>query len=329
MKNDTSVSHERARWVLAFDASCSTCREISRAVEHACDGRLEVLPLNSLDVRQWRAASLGPEAPWAPTLIRLRGTAVTAWTGPAMGLRLMRLLGARSTVRVILGLGRLRAETRPDTGQPEKGAMGRAQFLRFAVGGTVAAVGLIVAGQAPAFASDVSTAARKWVALNKTRLPHGYDEVVAHQMAYRQAIYAELSPKVSSELWTEHIRRYRMAHPHLSTAQVSVIDQATRLAARESTFAGGPVTGTEHHQKPLRELNESALRAFGPKETYALIGVLGDVGQQVSPTYGNCGCNINANYACWGNGNCLHLDCWAVGGCGPFLRWTCDGLCGR
>ncbi len=72
MKDNRSVTRERARWVLAFDASCSTCREISRAVKRACHGRLEVLPLNSVDVQQWRAASLGPEAPWAPTLIRLR-----------------------------------------------------------------------------------------------------------------------------------------------------------------------------------------------------------------------------------------------------------------
>lgn len=332
MKNSVPENREGTRWILAFDASCSSCRKISRTVERACSGRLEMMPLHSADVKQWRAASLGPQAPWAPTLIELRGPEVRAWTGPAMGLRLVRLLGARPTARVILGLGRLRAEAGAnggaETAQAREGAMGRAQFLRLAAGGTVAAAGLILSGKAPSFAASEATAARKWVARNKARLPDRYDDLVAYPMAHRRAIYAELSPKVRSELWTQQLRRYRLAHPRLSAAQARVVDQAARLAARETTFAHGLITGTESHQQPLRTLSADALRAFGPTQTYALIGVLGDSGQRIRPDYGECGCNINANYACWGNGNCLAFACSPVGGCGPFWQWECDGLCG-
>jgi len=65
-ENDMST---RTRWVLAFDASCNTCREISAQVSSASDGKLEVLPLNHPDVQRWRQQGLGVQPPWAPTLL--------------------------------------------------------------------------------------------------------------------------------------------------------------------------------------------------------------------------------------------------------------------
>lgn len=79
----------QARWVLAFDASCATCREISAAIGQACDGKLEVLPLAGVPVQQWREAAMGPDAPWAPALLRVRADGrVRAWTGVGMGVAL-------------------------------------------------------------------------------------------------------------------------------------------------------------------------------------------------------------------------------------------------
>ncbi len=97
-----------ARWVLAFDASCGTCREVSRAVARACDGRLEVLPLSHDAVREWRAQAVGSSSQWAPTLLRVQDGRVRAWTGRAMGLALVRHLGPRGTMNVLRALGRLR-----------------------------------------------------------------------------------------------------------------------------------------------------------------------------------------------------------------------------
>jgi len=83
--------------VLAFDATCGTCRRISGAVEQACEGRLEVLPLADLDVRRWREETLGVDAEWAPTLLRVGSERVRAWTGPAMAAPLVRWLGPITT----------------------------------------------------------------------------------------------------------------------------------------------------------------------------------------------------------------------------------------
>jgi len=155
-KRDAGWTHQRAaRWVLTFDASCGTCREIARAVAQACDGKLDVMPLAHPDVRRWRQQSLGPTAPWAPTLMRIQDSDVRAWIGAAMSIRLLRLLGARSTVRVVTALGQLshRGNERRPASSPGQDAMGRAEFLRFGAGAVVA-VGFIFAGRMPALADD-------------------------------------------------------------------------------------------------------------------------------------------------------------------------------
>lgn len=74
------------------------------------------------------------------------------WTGAAMSIRLVRLLGARSTVRVLTALGQLsqRENERPPS-SPGRDAMGRTEFLRFGAGAVVA-VGFILAGRMPALA---------------------------------------------------------------------------------------------------------------------------------------------------------------------------------
>jgi hypothetical protein len=91
------------RWVLAFDASCARCQAVSRAVEHASQHRLEVHPLADDDVARWRGQALGSTTTQGgPTLIRVRGGGrARAWTGPAMGVRLVRLLGPAATVRLL------------------------------------------------------------------------------------------------------------------------------------------------------------------------------------------------------------------------------------
>ena len=107
MTEETVMSSGGSRWVLAFDDSCGKCRAMSRAIERACAARLEMMPLAHPDVRKWREQSLGSRAPWVPTLIRVADE-VRAWTGLAMGIVLVRHLGALSTMRVLEALGRQR-----------------------------------------------------------------------------------------------------------------------------------------------------------------------------------------------------------------------------
>ncbi len=104
------MSLSETRWVLAFDASCATCRQVSAVVVQACEGRLEVLPLSRPDVRSWREQALGAEPRWVPTLLRVEGDKARAWTGVGMAMPLARRLGPAATVRVLRGLGQMRRQ---------------------------------------------------------------------------------------------------------------------------------------------------------------------------------------------------------------------------
>lgn len=135
-----------ARWIFSFDATCGRCREISTATSKACDRKFEVLPLAHPDVLKWRERSLGPRAPWVPTLLRIRGEEVRAWTGISIAIPLARRLGPRSTIRVLHSLGELSGQRTGRTAAEEQnGAIGRGKFLKLS-GGVALATGLILAG---------------------------------------------------------------------------------------------------------------------------------------------------------------------------------------
>jgi hypothetical protein len=326
------MSKVGARWVLAFDASCGSCRTVSHAIGQACDGKLEVLPLAHPEVQRWRQATLGPEAPWAPTLVRLRGGDVHAWTGAAMGLRLTRSLGPRSTVRVLRSLGRLRRRrSASPSGEATGGqVMGRGRFLQLGAG-LALATGMILTGRMPALAEDSCSAARAWVDANRGRLPESYDEIAARPMAYRRAILGALPPQTQSRLWLEHVQRYRASHPGLTAEQTSVAERVAAVAATASTFQ--PAAGPELTQR-LRGLEQAAVRALGRDQAGALLATFGPperaaTAHPLMPAITACTCSVDSD---WCNnqtvcedydGDCRHSD----SGCGTFYAHACDGRC--
>ncbi|SDX12633.1 hypothetical protein SAMN05421504_102385 [Amycolatopsis xylanica] len=255
------------RWVLAFDASCETCRKISTVVERACDGRIEVMSLSHDEVSQWREQALGYAAPWAPTLLRVRGEQVRAWTGKAMGAALVRRLGPASSVRVVRALGQLR-----DAGEltGKAGKLSRAGFLQLA-GGIVVAGSLLTAGIASA-APEAPAKGRNWIEKNRAKLPTGYDEFSRYPVAYRRAIFEALAPEAKSKLWMEHFNRFRGENGRLSAGQTAVITQAVALATVVSNFEGEPKAGTK---KQLTSLYEDAVKKFGPSDAFKLLASLG------------------------------------------------------
>jgi hypothetical protein len=309
------------RWILAFNASCGTCRAISERVAQACDRKLEVLPLTDAKVEQWRKQALGQEAPWAPTLLKIasQGTQVRAWTGPAMGIWLVRRLGLRSTMQVLAALGQLqRVEEEHLPKQTDQRIIGRAQFLRLCAGGTVAA-GLILMGKTPVFAAGGNQAEAKvqaWIEANKGHLPETYDAVVAYPMPYRRAIYRASTPQVRGQLWEEQLNRYRAAHPGLSPEQETVLDRSLHLT--RTNFAS------------LTEADEkAAISAFGKDEALALFATLGPLSAPMATPADDgpdCGCTVGHDY-CGGNTSCQYTYCNYVGGCGPFWSYQCNGLC--
>lgn len=94
-------SGREERLMLAFDAGCVACGGMAASVEEAADDRLEVISLDDPVVRRWRRQALGDDAPWAPTLIEVKGESVKAWTGLKMGVVLTKKLGLSVTWRIM------------------------------------------------------------------------------------------------------------------------------------------------------------------------------------------------------------------------------------
>src|SRR5579859_3590149 len=316
------MNSSNIRWILAFNASCGTCRAISDSVARTCDGKLEVLPLADAQVEQWREQALGPQAPWAPTLMRVtsQGTEVRAWTGPSMGVWLVRRLGLRSTMRVLAALERLRrGEEEHLPKQLDQGVIGPAQFLRLCAGGAVAA-GLIMMGKTPAFATGENKAwaeAQSWIEANKDHLTENYDDLVTYPMVYRKAIYRASAPGVRGRFWEEQLTRYRAVHPQLSAEQDAVLTRALHLARTD--FAS------------LTQADEQAMiAAFGKDEARALFATLGPEATILSPRLADlsCECSNSSDY-CGGGKSCSlgANGCAETGGCGTGWTYPCNGMC--
>ncbi len=308
---------QQARWVLAFDASCGTCRKISGAVAGACDGKLEVLPLAHPDVRQWREQSLGSRAAWAPTLIKIQASDVRAWTGTAMGIALMRHLGPRSTMRVLRALGqRLTSDQTAMRGQKGIPLLGIGA-------GFLAVAGSLMMTKPPSGGGG-SEDPHFWVEANKDRLPRSYDEVITHTIPYRNAILLAVPAEVRAQLWTEHMNRYRAEHPGISADQTEVIDRAVALVS--TLFVLGEDVSDE-----VQRLEEVAKQAFGRDEARALLSTLGPPDSEVTAQQVLCDCSVRSDYCPDGTGckpgagGCETV----VDSCGTFRAFDCVGLCVR
>jgi hypothetical protein len=303
-----------ARWVMAFDASCSRCRRMSEVVHEVCDGKLEVLPLADRDVAGWREQALGERPPWAPTLIRVADDGVRAWTGVAMGARLVAHLGPRSTLRLLDAFGGL---------STEDGKGGRRGFLRLTAGvGTVA--GIVLVAGAPALASaGIGTdgsgdEAEDWAAANSGALPSTYGALIQEPLARRQAAYVRLDRATKRQLWLDHLDAFARARPALTGRQRAVLSQAAALV-RSDEFA---------HRKPeldprIGELKTAAFDAFSREEAIAAVATLGPVTPATAES--NCNCSLSSDLCipqiCYGR------SCNIVDGCGVLWWYTCDGQC--
>ncbi|GLW93732.1 bacteriocin fulvocin C-related protein [Actinokineospora globicatena] len=305
------------RWVLAFDASCGKCRKVSAAVERACDGKLEVLPLTHPDVAGWRARAF-TDAPWEPTLLLVEGDRVRGWHGRAMTVPLVRMLGVRASLRVVGALGELRYST-------AEGGVGRQRFLRLGAGVAIA-TGLVATGSVPAFAASDDAKARAWVAANRGSLPITFDEITAYPIAYRKAILASLSPAERSALWSEQVNRYRLTHPDLTAEQRAFLDEALAVAGRSETFQD---EASEEVAAQLTRLHDEGIRVLGFHQAASLLAVFGPA-EQVAVAAGalnGCTCNKLDDWCAWGY-HCRDGSCGQTPqGCGTYYGQPCNGLC--
>ncbi len=326
-----------ARWIMAFDASCGTCRKITAMVAGASDNRLEFMPLSNVEVQGWREKALGVRAPFAPTLLSVSSGRVRGWVGIRMVMPLVRCLGIRSSVQVVRALGQLRRKAHGDVdhvgsdGTPA--GMGRKQFLQLGSGALIAA-GLVLTGkvlftQAGSIAED---GVRAWIAKNKDRLPTSLSEVASYPAVYQRAIFGELSPFQKSRLWVERFDHYRVSNPNLSASQTRLLERAAALASRESAFAGLP---DELRHRQLESLRREAERVFSPDEARTLLTTFGTSGdssttlRSAGRSYCNCAIHSDwCNRRYEGGGYCsVSGGCRWKRGCGVMVSYDCDGQC--
>lgn len=325
------------RWVLTFDASCGTCREISAAVGDASGGRLEVLPLARPEVQRWRSRAFGENPPFTPTLLKVRGAGedevVHAWTSRGMALPLIGRLGPSKTLRVLAELGRLRAEADQPMEQLQA-ALDRKSFLRLAAGAAVAS-GLLLAGKTPAFAQERRAAAAAWVARAKDDLPQTYEAFSRYALDYRREIYRALPVDTRARLWREHLKRYRTAHPSLSALQKQALARAESFIANDLAFDPSWVRQPEQQQAE-RQLRRDVITSFGKAEAYQIVATLGPSRQPgrtedlIAPMgkWGKCDCNMDDQ---WCSSHCVPSAggyfCEEHLGCGWWWVEPCDGFC--
>lgn len=305
------------RWILAFDASCGNCRSIATAVQEASAGRLDVLPLQNDDVTRWRRETLGGAAPWRPTLIRARTTggqeSVAAWTGPALVFPLLRALGVRATLAVLRGLGQLQQSSRPTA------PLNRKQFLRLGAGAGMAA-GIVLTGRVPAFATGRAADIPAWIAANKDKLPHRYDEFAKLPMAYRKAVYGELPVSARQELWLEQTRRHRAGARVVTRDQAAALDEFEAFVRRGFEYPAEDFAGRDR-------FSDLVSTAYEEREANTLFRTLGPVDNAGMAPAGDCSCST---WDPWCSGTCQFRanNCTRSSfGCGDAWSYHCDGHC--
>lgn len=313
---------DRQTWILAFDASCGTCRRVAQMVACECKEKLDIRPLDDEDVRRWRQAALGADAPWAPTLIKVERGQAEAWTGLGMAIRLLRRLGPRATVRLLQKFGEQKRRSQ-DPIASDKG-IGRKDFLRLGTG-AVAAVALVAMGRTPAFADPEKRLedAQAWLRANPDKIPHTYDGLAPFDSLYRKVILQELRPADRARLWSEHIDRRTAELTSMSAEQTGVVQGVRDLLADKRSF-----TEAWRDAYSLEAHKDASIAAFGPETARKLFGTIGP--EPIDPFGQACECSTESDWCssiCLYDGyvprRCIHL----TAGCGFLLDYPCNGCC--
>lgn len=263
---ETTETH----FLLAYDATCGTCRKISREVAHASDGRLTVVPLTRPDIQRWRAQALGEHPPWTPTLLQLRGGNARAWTGPTIAAPLIRQLGLRRMINIVQVLGRMRRDETPTPRTERSGATA----LPLLWAGALIAARLLLTGKPPIPAARENAEAAHWAAAHRENLPRTYDDVTAQPVSYQRAIFDASPLDVQSHLWVQALERDRASRPDLPQTQEEIYDRAIELARDKRLFTTGQERDPVLHQR-LLDLRRDTLHAFQSTRDCRLLLTLG------------------------------------------------------
>ncbi len=220
-----------SRLVLGFDAGCLACSKIAQDVLEATGGKLEVMSLSAPEMVTWRVSALGPDAPWTPTLVGVTGEKVTAKTGVAMGMTMIRQLGIQGSWKILQKLGELRQESASSDRGPERG-LSRNFFLKSAAGAGLGLTILVGSGASAATAG------------NRKRNSHWFDQLSGKSKA-------DLTEKEALAAWkesagSEHMARLRHLGSMASESKVMFSDSVQGIEVSVEAPDRPAVKGVRH-----------------------------------------------------------------------------------
>src|SRR5215472_5372754 len=87
------------RWILAFDARCTSCNDVISRVRQHAGNRLELANLADSRIREMRHRVFGDDPPWIPALFAVDDGRVRGWTGTRRSLRVAQAISDAEVVR--------------------------------------------------------------------------------------------------------------------------------------------------------------------------------------------------------------------------------------
>lgn len=138
-QNSPTTVLQGQEWFLGFDATCGAGSNYSDFIDQGSDGIVAAVSLHEPMVRDWIEQTSGSTTSLRPTLFRVRGEKIEAWTGHGLFLRLTQVLGPKRAWRLAESVG----EMKSDVITPE--SSGRFDRRRMLTGLSGIAAGLLLA----------------------------------------------------------------------------------------------------------------------------------------------------------------------------------------
>jgi hypothetical protein len=228
--------------VLGFDAGCMTCGGLATRIEEAVGDRLEIRSLTDPMMEHWRGQAFGENAPWAPTLVEVNGSATKAWAGRRMGLILASKLGLIATWRVMQILGedkRGGGSTDEERGASlESTSLTRGGFIKGALG-AAAAVGALSGAGVLSSPASASVKVGEWGAKSI-----GHRDVVGEELGRvaRSVAGRKDIANVMDSSWSRKAHTGRIAKTQVNGHDIEVLAHDGNPSVRTSE-GGLSVTG--------------------------------------------------------------------------------------
>lgn len=137
----------------------------------------------------------------------------------------------------------------------------------------------------------------------------------------QRSMFKLLSTEEKSTLWKSKFEIY-LQNSELSEVQKVFVEKLIGVIRPELYNNLNPSYPNNVNEKLLRE---TALKLFGVKESYNLLGTISNP-NVAAPAPGNCSCSKSSDW-CHEALYCSTWLCNETSGCGTFLAYTCNGKC--